>query len=75
MVWQHQAIRLKKRRHRYSMSLLIQEKQYENWHVLHVLHVLYVLYDRAYAGVFGLIASDPLLKFTKHFDKSNGIAY
>jgi hypothetical protein len=72
MVWQHQAIRLKKRRHGYSMSLLIQEKQYENWHVL---HVLLVLYDRAYAGMFGLIASDPLLKFTKHFDKSNGIAY
>jgi hypothetical protein len=31
---------------RYSISLLIQEEQDENWHVL---------YDHAYAGVFGLI--------------------
>src|SRR5271170_2749989 len=46
VVWQRQAIRIKRQRHQYSISLLIQEEQYENWHVL---------YDHAYAGVFGLI--------------------
>jgi hypothetical protein len=46
VVWQHQAIRIKNDGIDIRSSLLMQEEQYENWHVL---------YDHAYAGVFGLV--------------------
>jgi hypothetical protein len=43
VVSQHPAIRIKKRRHRYSISLLIQEEQHENWHVLQLSGLAWVM--------------------------------